>query len=204
MSEWLKSTLAAFGGGAVVLVGMMTIFKGLFIKFFESSIESSFEKNIEKFKNKLERSTRAYEILLEREMRFYENLDPITAELVPLMHDLRYFLKKRDRNTNKPDYEKIDECFKTYGELIIELKKEYLVHQTYIPQTIFNAYASVTKQMQEDLSWWFDMRDFLLAEEYEKINYEECDEKVEMVFAKLALAEMLVRSRLKHLSGEEE
>ena len=173
MPEWLKSILAAFGGGTVVLVGMMTIFKGLFIKFFESSIESSFEKNIEKFKNKLERSTRAYEILLDREMRFYENLDPITARLVPLMHDLRYFLKKRDRTTNKPDYENLDECFKTYGELIIELKKEYLVHQTYIPQTIFNAYASVTKQMQEDLSWWFDMRDFLLAEEYEKINYEE-------------------------------
>ena len=36
------------------------------------------EKNPEKFRNKLERSTKDYEILLEREMRFYEKLEPIT------------------------------------------------------------------------------------------------------------------------------
>lgn len=50
-------------------------------------------KKIEKFKNKLKRSTKAYEILLDREMRFYEKLDPITAELVSLEHDLLYYLK---------------------------------------------------------------------------------------------------------------
>ena len=82
MPEWLESLLTAIGGGTVVLVGVLTIFKGLLIKLFETGIESSFEKNLEKFRNKLERSTKAYEILLEREMRFYEKLEPITAELV--------------------------------------------------------------------------------------------------------------------------
>ena len=91
MPEWLESLLTAIGGGTVVLVGVLTIFKGLLIKLFETGIESSFEKNLEKFRNKLERSTKAYEILLEREMRFYEKLEPITAELVPLEHDLLYY-----------------------------------------------------------------------------------------------------------------
>lgn len=64
---------------AVVLVGVLTIFKGLLIKLLETGIKSSFEKNLETIRNKLERSTKAYEILLEREMRFYEKLEPILA-----------------------------------------------------------------------------------------------------------------------------
>ncbi len=100
MPEWFESLLAAIGGGTVVLVGILTIFKGLLVKLFETGIESSFEKNIEKFRNKLERSTRAYEILLDREMRFYEKLEPIVAELVPLEHDLLYYLSQDERTPN--------------------------------------------------------------------------------------------------------
>lgn len=75
MLEWVRGFVIALGGGTVVLIGMLTICKGLFIKFFESEIESSFEKSLERFKNKMERSTRAYEILLDREMRFYERIE---------------------------------------------------------------------------------------------------------------------------------
>ena len=67
MPEWLIDLIVAIGGGTVVLVGILTIFKNLFIKLFETGIESSFEKNLEKYRNKLSRSTKAYEILLEKE-----------------------------------------------------------------------------------------------------------------------------------------
>lgn len=62
MPEWLKDLLVAVGGGSVVLVGILTIFKNLFLKLFETGIEASFEKNLEKYKNRLSRSTKAYEI----------------------------------------------------------------------------------------------------------------------------------------------
>ena len=94
MPEWLKDFLVAVGGGTVVLVGILTIFKNLFFKLFETGIESSFEKSLEKYRKKLSRSNKAYEILLDREMRFYERIEPIFAELIPLLHDLTYNLKK--------------------------------------------------------------------------------------------------------------
>lgn len=50
MPEWLESLFTAIGGGIVVLVGILTIFKGLLIKLFETGIESSFEKNLENSK----------------------------------------------------------------------------------------------------------------------------------------------------------
>lgn len=44
MPGWLESLLAAVGGGTVVLVGMLTIFKGLLVKLFEIGINKKSEK----------------------------------------------------------------------------------------------------------------------------------------------------------------
>ena len=109
MPECLGSLFTAIGGGTIVLVGILTIFKSLIIKLFEIGIESSFEKNLEKFKNNLERSTRAYEIILDREMRFYKELQPITAELIPIEHDLLYYINYDEQS----DREKQCEAFRT-------------------------------------------------------------------------------------------
>ena len=163
MPEWLENLLAAVGGGTVALVGVLTIFKGLLVKLFETGIESSFEKNLEKFKNKLHRSTKAYEILLDREMRFYEKIEPITAELVPLEHDLLYHLRHDEDADREAQCEAFRGYFKRYCELIKELKNENLIHQSYIPQEVFNAFTSVVKQMQDDIPLWFEMAKLLFA-----------------------------------------
>lgn len=202
MPEWLESLIAAIGGGTVVLIGVLTIFKGLLIKLFETGIESSFEKNLEKFKNNLERSTKAYEILLDREMRFYEKLEHITAELIPLEHDLLYYLKHDEGADRDKQCEAFREHFKRYCELVKELKNENLIHQSYIPQEVFNAYTSVVKQMQDDIPLWLDMAKHLFAGEYDKIDYEKCETAIDTLLMHLAFAETMVRKRLKQLSGE--
>lgn len=204
MPDWLSDLILAVGGGSVVLIGILTVFKKLFIKFFETGIESSFEKNIEKFKNKLERTTRAYEILLEREMRFYEKIESITAELIPLEHDLLYYLKHNDGVEREKECEKFREYLKRYGELIILLKNENLIHQSYIPQDVFVAFTAVIKQMQDDIAWWFNMGKHLFSGEYDKIDYEKGENIVETLLMHLAFAQNKVRKRLKHLSGEDE
>lgn len=182
MLEWLKSVLTAVGGGTVVLVGILTIFKGLLVKLFETGIETSFEKSFEKFKNKLERSNRAYEILLEREMRFYERLEPITAELIPLVHDLRYYLEHHDGSERESECKHFRETFLCFGELCTTIKNENLVHQSYIPQEVFSAYSEVAKQMQDDMTVWFEMAEQLFSGDYEKIDYDKCKEMVEILF----------------------
>lgn len=199
----MKNLLTAIGGGTVVLVGMLTIFKGLLIKLFEAGIESSFEKNIEKFKNKLERSTRAYEILLEREMRFYEKLEPLVAELVPLIHDLRYYLETHEELELEKECEMFRSHFKRYCELIKIFKNENLVHHSYIPQDIFDAFTALVKQMQDDLPWWFNSAKLIFDGKYDHIDCDKGEELVDILLMKLAFAETMVRKRLKQLSGED-
>lgn len=200
MPEWLKDLIVAVGGGTVVLVGVFTIFKNLLIKLFEAGIESSFEKNLEKYRNKLSRSTKAYEILLDREMRFYEKIEPIFAELVPLEHDLLYYLKRDEAVNRKDGCEAFRKHFNRYTELIKTLKNETLIHQSYIPGSVFSVSTAVVVQMQEDIPYWFEMCKLLFAGEYEKIDYKKGEEIVDVLLMSLATAEMSVKLRLEELS----
>lgn len=200
MPEWLKDLIVAVGGGTVVLVGVLTIFKKLLVKLFETGIESSFEKSLEKYRNTLSRSSKAYEILLEREMRFYERIEPIFAELVPLEHDLLYCVKHDDRLDWDTESECFIDCFKRYGDLIKVLKSETLIHQSYIPLPISVSSMDVVAQMQKDLKFWSNAGKQLFAREYEQINYEEGQATVDAFFALIVTLQLKIKKRLEELS----
>ena len=172
MQGVLKELIAAVGGGAIVLVGVLTIFKKLFLKLFETGIESSFEKELEKYRNKLSRADRAFEILLNREMHYYEKIEPIFAEIVPLEHDLFECLKIDEEFEREAKCESFKVYFGKYTELTKMLKNEVLLHQAYIPKTVFEESTTFVVQMQDDFDYWFDMAKCLFAGEYGKIDYE--------------------------------
>ena len=201
MPEWLKSQLAALGGGTLVLVGALTICKNLIVKLFETGIESSFEKSLEKFKNQLDRSTRAYEILLEREMRFYERMEPITATLVPLSHDFSYLIGNR----SDIEYLELCEAFKKsirkYGETLKELKSVALTHQTYIPNDIFSAASLIVAQMQEDILFWVETWKLLSAGKQDEISFDEVDQKREQLVGLIGQLNERIKDRLDQLIG---
>ena len=200
MPEWLKDLIVAVGGGTVVLVGILTIFKNLFLKLFETGVESSFEKSLEKYRNKLSRSTKAFEILLDREMRFYERMEPIYAELIPLEQDLLYYTQRDEEVDRETECEAFRTSFSRYMELIKNLKNETLVHQSYIPQTIFVTSTAVVGQMQKDLPFWLEMAKLLFAGEYEKIDYEKGQQAVDAVLMYITKAQLEIKKRLEELS----
>lgn len=187
-------------GGSVVLIGILTIFKNLFLKLFEISMEASFEKSLEKYRNQLSRSTRAYGILLEREMRFYERIEPIFAELVPLVHDLLYYMTRDEDVERKIECEAFRTNFGRYTCLIKELKNEILIHQSYIPQSVFRTSVAVVKQMQDDLNYWYDMEKLLFEGDYENIDYDNGEKAVDRLLLRLSAAEIDIKKRLEELS----
>ena len=200
MPEWLKSLLTAVGGGTVVLVGILTIFKNLFLKLFETGIESSFEKSLEKYRNKLSRSTKAFEILLDREMRFYERMEPLYAELIPLQQDLIYYARRDEELDHAVECEEFRTHFKRYAELIKEIKNEVLVHQVYIPQNIFSASTVVVGQMQSDLQFWLDVGKAQFNGKYDTIDYKKGQEMIDTVLAHIVEAQLAIKNRLEELS----
>ena len=203
MPEWLEYLLTAVGGGTVVLVGTLTIFKGLLIKLFETGIESSFEKNLEKFRNKLERSTKAYEILLEREMRFYDHLDPIIAQLIPLLRDLEDSSRYDPTSNREEQCDDFRKYFLQYCELLKQLKNEALLHQAYLSIEMFTAVTGVVKLMQDGLLYWRDIATALSNGEYDKIDSEKNEQLGDELRSQICRVEVLIQDRLRQLSGEE-
>lgn len=203
MLEWVRGFVIALGGGTVVLIGMLTICKGLFIKFFESGIESSFEKSLERFKNKMERSTRAYEILLDREMRFYERIEQIVAELILLQESMLFCLEESEKIGREHRHQDFCKCFKSYIEQISALQNQCLIHQSYIPTEIFGVFEEVIKQVKEGMCYWVETEKLLYSEEDDAIDYSMGKEKSEAVLNSIAAAETKIQERLKQLCGED-
>lgn len=200
MPEWLKELITAIGGGTVVLIGAITIFKNLFVKISEDAVEASFEKSLERYRHKISRSTRAYEMILDREMRFYERMEPIIAELVPLAHDLLYNLKPNEDAPRENNCEAFREHLGRYYEHIKTLKNEALIHQVYIPESVFTLFSNVVIQMQKDMFYWHDSAKLLFAGEYEGIDYEKGEKVVSDLLMSLAKAELSIKQRLEGLS----
>ena len=118
----------------------------------------------------------------------------------------------KSNKMGKKDILKIDEEFKReakcesfkvyfgkYTELTKMLKNEMLLHQAYIPKTVFEESTTFVVQMQDDFDYWFDMAKCLFAGEYGKIDYEKGEKTVEMLLVKLAKMEVSIKNRLKEL-----
>jgi len=202
MLEWLKDLLVAIGGGTVVLIGILTIFKNLFIKLFETGIEASFEKNIEKYRNRLSRSTKAYEVLLEKEFDYYATLDPHLATLVPLVQDLVYYSdmeKEMELNYRKSCYkDKILEFLK----MIPKIKNDVVLFQPYIPMQVFEVVSALLGAMQSNVSFFRDLGLAIFEENEEKINIEKAKEISDTILLHVALVETKIKMRLEELSEQ--
>ena len=71
MPAWLNEFLIAIGGGATATIGIAVISKAIIGKIIDTAVE----KSTIKLTNSLERSTKAYEILLDKEFEYYGKVE---------------------------------------------------------------------------------------------------------------------------------
>lgn len=201
MPEILKDFLLAVGGGATVLIAILTVFKSMFLKVFEKGIDSSFEKSLERFRNKLLRSTTAFELLLQREMDFYEKVNPVFGELIVVIQDLPYYLNTQEECDRTAQCESFRANFLRYLEIIKLLKNEGLVHQSYIPQNIFSSTTTVVKMMQDDINFWNETAKALFDGQHDEIDLTKAEKTSNEVLMSIAAVEFMIKKRLDELSG---
>lgn len=202
MPAWLSDFLVAIGGGTVVLIGILTIFKKLFLKLFESGMDASFEKHLEKYRNQLSRSTMAYEILLKKELDYYEALDPYFATLVPLVHDLVWCSDMSEKM--EPEFRKTQyaENLRIFLEMIPKIKNDSILHQVYAPAEIANEVSHLIGTMQRDLAFWNHVADVIFGESNEPIDIGKADKIKLSILHYVASIETAIRERLADLSQQ--
>lgn len=202
MPEWFNDLIIAIGGGTVVLVGALTICKNLLIKFFETGIESSFEKNLEKYRNQLSRSTKAFEILLEKEFNYYSTLDPHLATLAPLVQDLVYYADMSNEMELEYRQRQYKENMKTFLEIIPKMKNESVLFQPYIPNQVWIEVSHLIGSMQRDLSLWNQVGNVIFGEDEKNIDLQRARTICDDILLHIATVETVIKKRLTQLSTE--
>ena len=199
--EFLNDVLIAAGGGIVVTLGIFTIFKNMALNVFEKSVGTAFEKRIESFRNELNRSTIAYEMLLDREMSYYKSVEPLYAELIVNVQDLVFWFEQIKEEKHVDVLKSVSI---RYLELIKELKNESLKYHTYVPKLIFKTSTDVISTMQSNIDFW--SRNVILAFDgkYNELDLDTANKISDDILAKIAIVETNIRERLLELSGVED
>ena len=200
MPEWLKELIIAIGGGATATISILLIVKSLLSKIIDKTIETSFEKSTIKFTNKLERSTRAYEMLLNKEFEFYGKIDPYMATLVPLVQDLEFWLQKHEEEKTDNTKANYKECLLKYLEAIPNLKNDSILYQPYIPVEVFNSITSLIAHMQDNLKMLGNYGEIIFEKKEGNLDFDKMKVFVEGELKLIALIETLIKARLIELT----
>lgn len=138
------------GASVVVIMSIPLFVKRAVETYAEKVVGNVFEKRIEKYKAELSRATMAREVMLEREMAFYDIIDEQIAELVPLIQDVRDDLTERPFTKEKRDR------FVRIPELSIEMKDVSLRYEAYVPTDVWAAFNQLVVELQLQCGQWLD------------------------------------------------
>lgn len=186
------------GASVIVIMSIPLFVKRAVETYAEKAVGSVFEKKIEKYKAELSRAAMAREVMLKREMAFYDMIDKQIAILVPLIQDVR------DDLTEWPFTEEKRNRFARIPELSIEMKDVSLRYEAYVPTDIWAAFNKLVVELQLQCGQWLDFAKKISSEN--EIDAEGKDVAERMCDTVLSLVET-VRVRqadyLRSISGGE-
>lgn len=142
--EIIKAIIVYFGGGIGIAIGLVLLAKGLIVKWVETVIDSSAQKSITKLTDSLQRHTKAFEKLLDKEFSFYDESSKYTSKLVVDIQDICFWAKKGN-NVDAVN------CMIRILEEIPSFKNQSLLYQSYIPNSIFSATSNLLSNLQDKL-----------------------------------------------------
>lgn len=197
--EILKEFLIATGGGAAALVVALTVFREMFLKAYVKAIDMFFDKAIEKYRNKLNRSTTAYELLLNKELKCYSKLDVYIAKLVPLVQDLTYYANDNSHGERQP--EEFRECLLSFIKIVPEIKNLNVLYQPYIPSEVFTSVAALISSMQSGFDFWKDTAEILFSKDSDIVDISKAKDISDTVLFCICKVEQNIKERLTQLSN---
>ena len=196
--EFVESLLEIVGGVTVVVRATLVFCKSVIEKVIHTQIEKSANKELEIAKSNLSRSMSAYEILLKKEIDYYQSIDRIYAELVVDVHDFKFYSIESPDIDSKVKKEQIRNISLRALQSIKDLKSLNLIYQIYVPIDIFSITGNVIKCLQDNCE--------LISETASKVfEQKECDENkinkfTEDILLAVATANAFIKNRLNQLS----
>jgi hypothetical protein len=92
LQNFLTTLFSTLGGAVGTVIILLTFGKQVVLKGLEVKLKQGADKNVQILSNKLDRKTRAFQLLLDNEMKFYESIGSYLADLIVDIQDFIFYL----------------------------------------------------------------------------------------------------------------
>ncbi len=197
--DFVKQLLAAVGGAVGITLVILTFFRTLFQRWFENILNTSSQKTLIKLTNSLQRSTRAYEMVLDKEFQFYERTSNFVSDLAVNIQDLLFYITIKE-DTEYSNIESARKVLLRILECIPKYKNDIIIYSCYITQDINEAATKIIKDLQNNVNIMKECLKSAIDKMLSEAQEEELKTIVDMTLMNCALITTLIRFRLIKLS----
>lgn len=199
---FIVQLISAIGGGIGIALIILKLCKSFIQKSLETAIETVSEKSIAKYSNILQRRTTAFELLLNKELDFYNGTSGILSELIVNIQDFTYYLGVSKKHSDTHDYSKAKETALEIVECIPKFKRDVLMAHTYIPDNIHDACSKLISDLQDNLPCMHSELKSALVDENAILDGEQIRKNEETILMDCAVINTRIKMRLEELSKE--
>lgn len=199
MKDFVLELIAAVGGALGITLIFLAFARGIIQKWLETIIDKTAEKGIAKYSDTLQRQTRAYEMMLQKEFGFFEAATSFVGSTILNSDDISFYLGRR--TDNLINVEKAESALTEMYTDILTFKRDLLLAQPYIPLSLAEKCKSVIDHFDNKFLYTiWDVLDLIndgkLTEEV-KFTWEDDEKKLVLLCAAINKE---IMDRLKELS----
>ena len=184
----------------LILCGCIFLIKKVVSLTIETIFSDNSSKKMQSHINILNRRTMAYEILLKKELEYYENINDFISEIVVLIQDVCWNYSQIDKTSDIKEKEKYRQAsadnFKNLLKIIPKTKKDLLVFKNYSVVEITNEHTNLVCYLQENTENITE----ILKEKYTKKSEEILKNITNEVLQLSALLSAVIQVRQRELS----
>lgn len=203
LQNFLTTLFSTLGGAVGTVIILLTFGKQVVLKGLEVKLKQGADKNIQILSNKLDRKTRAFQLLLDNEMKFYESIGSYLADLIVDIQDFIFYLGLDETNPlSKFEYESVRDVFGRIAETNKQIKRSLLISQNYIPQIVFDVTTNLISDIQKGFTPMYNIIEQHVSDKEDVITKEEIKTLKDTILMDCALVNLKIKLRLEDLSKE--
>ena len=203
LQNFLTTLFSTLGGAVGTVIILLTFGKQVVLKGLEVKLKQGADKNIQILSNKLDRKTRAFQLLLDNEMKFYESIGSYLADLIVDIQDFIFYLGLDETNhLSKFEYESVRDVFGRIAETNKQIKRSLLISQNYIPQIVFDVTTNLISDIQKGFTPMYNIIEQHVSDKEDVITNEEIKTLKDTILMDCALVNLKIKLRLEDLSKE--
>lgn len=203
LQNFLTTLFSTLGGAVGTVIILLTFGKQVILKGLEVKLKQGADKNVQILSNKLDRKTRAFQLLLDNEMKFYESIGSYLADLIVDIQDFIFYLRLDETNPlSKFEYESVRDVFGRIAETNKQIKRSLLISQNYIPQIVFDVTTNLISDIQKGFTPMYNIIEQHVSDKEDVITNEEIKTLKDTILMDCALVNLKIKLRLEDLSKE--